>query len=488
MSQLGQINGGLLGALSVPSTSVSGAEAPISLESLDGSFSNLLAKTEEELLSLQSLDTFAEFDGLQLLKPSSDPSLNPALDSSAKFAIIAENTPMTAMPLEAEPLMGLQLETDEAGSLLPQAGQLLPVASEGSKLPKELQSALQTMVEAVTETAVEAQGQELAAPLTTAQAEVAPVLSVATTEILPTIGMQDVPKSAVGSTVENAVLLQEQNLKQQQSIKSAPVLVNNKVDSDYLSVDSGQPRAGQHSNNQGFGMLSQSQQAQNQLTLNQPAQNQTLAGNLLGTETPAQAFAKVIESTVGSSELPLAGSESGVDKGAAILAKLQAIPVSYRSSAGTSLASTFIQTPVATPQWGDAVAERMVWFSVKSVASAELKLDPPELGPLQVRITTQGDQTNITFTSQHLAVRDALDQSLPRLREIFSENGLNLSNVDVSEQGGERQDTRKYDAEGNELAGSDSSQDDQHGSAEEDLSQGEKEVAGIRLGLVDDYA
>ncbi len=469
MSQLGQINGGLLGALSVSPAPVSGAEASISLENLDGSFSNLLAKTEEELLSLQGLDTFAEFEGLQL---SSDSPLHPAPASSAELTALAENTATTALPVEVEPLMELQLEADEKGSLLPPAGQPLPVVGEDHRLPKELQSALQTMAGLVAEITPETQDQALVL----SQTEDVTALPV-TPEVIAALGVQDIQKSAIAPAAKNTAWLQEQNLKQQ-GIRQAPILGAGQVKLDYLAADVSQNEASQNSNKQGLSPLLQNQQLQ----------NQNPAGTLQGGETPSQAFAKVIESSFMSSEQPLAGSDSGIDKGGAILAKLQSIPVSYRSFAGTSQASTYVQTPVANPQWGDAVAERMVWFSVKSVASAELKLDPPELGPLQVRITTQGDQTSITFTSQHLAVRDALDQSLPRLREIFSENGLNLSNVDVSEQGGERQNARKFDAEGNELAGSDSSQDDQHGSTEEDISEGEQEVAGLQIGLVDDYA
>ena len=483
MSQLGQINGGLLGALSVSPTPVSGAEGSISLENLDGSFSNLLAKTEDELLSLQDLDTFAEFEGLEL---SLDPALDSAQDSSAELTALAGSTATTALPVEVEPLMELQLEADEKGSLLPPAGQPLPVVSENHKLPKELQSALQTMAGLVAEAGLETQNQRVLP-----QTEGDTTLPV-TPEVIAALGMQDIQKLAIAPVAENTALLQEQNLKQQ-GIRQASILGTGQVKLDNLGVDVSQNGVGQNSNKQELSPLLQNQQLQslqtpNQHTQNQQLQNQNLAGVLQGGETPSQAFAKVIESSFVSSEQPLAGSESGIDKGGAILAKLQSIPVSYRSFAGTTQASTYIQTPVATPQWGDAVAERMVWFSVKSVASAELKLDPPELGPLQVRITTQGDQTNITFTSQHLAVRDALDQSLPRLREIFSENGLNLSNVDVSEQGGERQNARKFDAEGNELAGSGSSQDDQQGAAEGDISEGEQEVAGIQMGLVDDYA
>lgn len=93
--------------------------------------------------------------------------------------------------------------------------------------------------------------------------------------------------------------------------------------------------------------------------------------------------------------------------------------------------------PVAmgSPQWSQAVGDKVLWLAAQNVSAAEIRLDPPELGPMQVKVTVTPDQqANVTFTSPHPAVREALDQQLNRLREMFSEQGLNLVNVDVSDK------------------------------------------------------
>lgn len=476
MSQLGQVNGGLLDALSVSVSSTNGTQSSITLDSLDGSFSNLLANTENELLSPKNTDTFAEVDDLQLLLSSSDSALNPAFTPSGEVAALAVNAMLNgagaSAPLESEAMMAALEVEGEAGNLLPQVGQPLPAAGEGVKSLGELPVSLQALSE-IENALMEAE--EMAATLAT----------ITTTDIVVPDGMQqDLQKSIAGAGGENVALLQQQNLKQQQSLRptfqTSNQAANSRVDGSYLNLEAEQGGSTLNSssflssnNKEGFSLLSQNQV----LTVNAPVG-----------ETPTQAFAKILESSASSSsELLSTNTDSAVDKGEAILAKLQAIPVSYRSSAGISHASTFIQAPVAAPQWGEAVAERMAWFSMKSVNIAELKLDPPELGPLQVRITTQGDQTTINFTSQHLAVREALDQSLPRLREIFSENGLNLADVDVSSQGNER-DRQKADAEDSGLAGSDSYDDSQDGVDAEKDGEPNISAANIGIGLVDDYA
>jgi flagellar hook-length control protein FliK len=95
---------------------------------------------------------------------------------------------------------------------------------------------------------------------------------------------------------------------------------------------------------------------------------------------------------------------------------------------------TGVPVTVGTPQWSQAVGDKVLWLAAQNVTSAEIRLDPPELGPMQVKVSVNQDQASITFTSPHAAVREALDQQLNRLREMFSEQGLNLVNVDVSDK------------------------------------------------------
>jgi flagellar hook-length control protein FliK len=46
----------------------------------------------------------------------------------------------------------------------------------------------------------------------------------------------------------------------------------------------------------------------------------------------------------------------------------------------------------------------------------------------------EGDKATLAFASQHAAVRDALESALPRLREMFAQNGLDIVDVNVSQE------------------------------------------------------
>jgi len=120
--------------------------------------------------------------------------------------------------------------------------------------------------------------------------------------------------------------------------------------------------------------------------------------------------------------------------------------VQHTSTATTPLSSTAqsasnnnLQLSVNTPfkntaQWGEAVTDRVMWMSSKGVKQADIQLDPPELGPITVKVSVVQEQAQVSFTVHNAGVRDALDQNMLRLREMFEEDGLNLVNVDVSDQ------------------------------------------------------
>lgn len=94
--------------------------------------------------------------------------------------------------------------------------------------------------------------------------------------------------------------------------------------------------------------------------------------------------------------------------------------------------------PVAfgEPGWGEALASRVVWQTGGGTQHASLRLDPPELGPVEVRVSVKHDQAHVQFSAQHGVVREAIEDAIPRLRELLAQSGLNLADVNVSQHSG----------------------------------------------------
>jgi flagellar hook-length control protein FliK len=93
-----------------------------------------------------------------------------------------------------------------------------------------------------------------------------------------------------------------------------------------------------------------------------------------------------------------------------------------------------VQVPVGQPGWDTAMGERIQWMMSRQVQQAEIKLTPPDLGPVEIRLSIQNDQTSVHFLANHSATRDALEAAIPRLRELFGEINLNLADVDVNQR------------------------------------------------------
>ncbi len=192
-----------------------------------------------------------------------------------------------------------------------------------------------------------------------------------------------------------------------------------------------------------------------------PVAEATLLANSIATEiAPLQSMSKgnmtdklflnrLAELSVGEGKV-----ESLVDKLTATLND------SATNLGGLTAANTSLAKPIALPQialgvpfqqgqWSSAVAEKVMWMSSQGVKEAEIQMDPPELGPLTVKVSVSNEQAQVSFTVQHASVRESLDQSAVRLREMFAEEGLDLVDVDVSGQSQQEQEGESETAEEN---------------------------------------
>lgn len=98
--------------------------------------------------------------------------------------------------------------------------------------------------------------------------------------------------------------------------------------------------------------------------------------------------------------------------------------------------------PVGHPQWNQDLGERILWMHNKAMPAAEIKLNPQHLGPISVRIDMSQDQATVTFTAQHAAVREALEASVPRLREMMNAQQINLGDVSVFQNSSEQKQSQ----------------------------------------------
>lgn len=109
-------------------------------------------------------------------------------------------------------------------------------------------------------------------------------------------------------------------------------------------------------------------------------------------------------------------------------------PAQASGPATSALATLSVNNPLAQGDWDQALGERIQWMVNRKMQGAQIRLNPAQLGPMEVRIQVQNDQASIQFSSAHSMVREALEAALPRLRDMFDASGVELVDVDVSGQ------------------------------------------------------
>ena len=129
----------------------------------------------------------------------------------------------------------------------------------------------------------------------------------------------------------------------------------------------------------------------------------------------------------------------------------------------------------------EQVAEKVQMMMSKNLKNLDIRLDPPELGQMKIRMTMNNDVANVHFTVNSQQARDVIEQTLPRLREMLAQQGMQLADSSVQQQSsGQGQD--RYNS-GEQQSGSNRTNDTQ---GDENLDSGsnlELNVASKRDGI-----
>lgn len=116
--------------------------------------------------------------------------------------------------------------------------------------------------------------------------------------------------------------------------------------------------------------------------------------------------------------------------------------VESRADVSVALAAPVTpQTPLELHHkgWGIALGQQLVWMVHHHSHQAELKVNPPHLGPLEVHLSLDQAQTSVAFFCHDAGVREAIENALPRLKEMLDNQGIQLSQANVSDQSLARQ-------------------------------------------------
>lgn len=103
-----------------------------------------------------------------------------------------------------------------------------------------------------------------------------------------------------------------------------------------------------------------------------------------------------------------------------------------------------IPVDINSNQWADKFSEQIVWLGNQNIKSALIKIHPEDLGPIEISVKVVKDTASVSINTHNSHVRDIVDQTLPKLRDMMAEQGLSLSDVHI----GTNQQGRQFSEQG----------------------------------------
>lgn len=91
-----------------------------------------------------------------------------------------------------------------------------------------------------------------------------------------------------------------------------------------------------------------------------------------------------------------------------------------------------VPTPVRDQNWSSDFGQKIVWLATSDKQSAQITLNPPQMGPIEIALNVDKGNATASFTSANAEVREAIETAMPRLREMFASAGIELGQTNVS--------------------------------------------------------
>lgn len=372
--------------------------------------------TSQPLMALMSTD-------VRLVDSSASAANAPVTEDGGDFAqLLAAQLPEELQPAISQ-LTAEQLALLEQAALAADGKTLPPVEDWLQQLPVENNSG-----EPVAEDALGAIVQWLellqAAPAVAADAEQLPANTnspAAVTLVAPaTPGAVTQPASSINATAVSAddTELSVDADSNDQSKRSPG-------DRELVSKDSSPTADSSRAQRTASAAAQDVMAAQQRVTA--PGNNEPAAP-----ATSAAMLGKLVE------QLERAGTASARDEQESLEALARPMQQGSAAAALTArpvtAASQAMGVPFGQSGWSEATVEKVMWMSSQNLRSVEIRLDPAELGPMEIHIQNRGQELQVQFVSQNPAVREALEAQMHRLREMFGQQGLEQAQVTVADR------------------------------------------------------
>lgn len=109
------------------------------------------------------------------------------------------------------------------------------------------------------------------------------------------------------------------------------------------------------------------------------------------------------------------------------------------ANGGASAHALTVNTPVNASGFARELGQQVAWLGGQDIKQAQIRLNPQELGPLDVKVSVEHGRVDVVFMAQHPAAVSAVQQSLGQLNQMLGGQGLSLGQAMVGQHAAQQQ-------------------------------------------------
>ncbi|HEX7817084.1 flagellar hook-length control protein FliK [Dyella sp.] len=93
-----------------------------------------------------------------------------------------------------------------------------------------------------------------------------------------------------------------------------------------------------------------------------------------------------------------------------------------------------MQSPLDSSGFAQELGQQVAWMGGHDIKEARIRLNPEELGELEVKVSVEHNRVDVVFAAQHPAAVTAVQQTLGQLDTMLAGQGLSLGQAQVGQQ------------------------------------------------------
>jgi len=159
-------------------------------------------------------------------------------------------------------------------------------------------------------------------------------------------------------------------------------------------------------------------------------QNEPLSTSLFENKVgQSQIDARTAERSISQQSLSYAEEQAAQQ----VIAKANADSMSVQS-AKTAINIHNETISIYRKDFSNALKDKVMVMVNQKLRQLEIRLDPPELGSMQVRLNLQNEQAAVNFVVQNQQAKEALEQNINKLKDMLADSGVDVGDANIEQR------------------------------------------------------